>query len=92
MELLEERYRDKIIGKLSCFDRVILSGNVFPWCFAEGMTGYLKSKGIRIFDYPKFAEGLSAEVRQHAAQAHIMENRAALLNGRRAVRHLSGGG
>ena len=46
-------------GTLSCYDRVIISGNVQPLCYAKGMTGYLYAHHIRIFDYAKtFAEPL----------------------------------
>ncbi len=30
---------------------MIIQGYIPGWSYAEGMTGYLKAKGIRIFDY-----------------------------------------
>jgi len=55
MSLLE-RYASKIKGVLSCFDRVIIHGTLPGLCYAAGMTAYLKARGVRIFDYPKWAE------------------------------------
>lgn len=68
MELLTDRYADKIAGTLSCYDRVIIQGTLPGLCYADGMTGYLKAKGIRIFDYPRFAEPLRNELRDNAEQ------------------------
>ena len=56
--LLPERYRDKLVGMLNCYDRLIFTGTLPAFCYAEGMTAYLKSHGIRVFDYTKFAEPL----------------------------------
>lgn len=56
--LLNEKYQDHIHGVLNCYDRIILSGNLQPICYAKGMTKYLYTQGIRIFDYTQFAEPL----------------------------------
>jgi hypothetical protein len=64
--LLTERYSNDIHGVLTCYDRILIHGNIAGWCFADGMTGFLNSKGIRIFDFPKFAEPLNEGVRQNA--------------------------
>lgn len=37
-------------------------------CHAAGMTRFLKSHQIRIFDYPRFAEPLRERIREHAEQ------------------------
>ena len=68
MELLTDRYADKIAGTLSCYDRVIIQGTLPGLCYADGMTGYLKAKGIRTFDYPRFAEPLRNELRNGSEQ------------------------
>ena len=68
MELLTDRYADKIAGTLSCYDRVIIQGTLPGICYAEGMTHYLKANGIRIFDYPKFTDPLRNELRDNAEQ------------------------
>jgi len=52
--LFTERYSKQISGVLHCYDRVIIQGTVPGICYAGGMTSYLYSNKIRIFDYPIF--------------------------------------
>jgi hypothetical protein len=65
--LLTERYADRLAGVLSCYDRVLITGTLPGACFAEGMTKFLRARGIRIFDYPKFAAELRDRVRAAAS-------------------------
>jgi hypothetical protein len=62
---LTERYRDQIVGILSCYDRIIIQGTVPGWCYATGMTDYFYKHQIRIFDYPKWAERMREALRQN---------------------------
>jgi hypothetical protein len=64
---LTERYDDRLAGVLSCYDRVVIMGTVPVICYAEGMTRFLYANGIRIFDYPQFAQTLRDRVRDRAA-------------------------
>ncbi len=66
MMLLTERYAEKICGVVSCFDRVVIQGTLPMLCYAQGMSGFLSSNHIRIFDYPRFAEPLRDELRGNA--------------------------
>lgn len=66
MELLTERYADNIAGVLSCFDRVVITGTLPTFCYANGMALFLSYRHIRIFDYPRFAEPLRDELRDNA--------------------------
>lgn len=68
MELLTTSHSKNISGVLSCFDRVILTGTLPKVCYSQGMTSYLYSKWVRIFDYPKFAEPFKNELRANAEQ------------------------
>jgi hypothetical protein len=82
---LTERYDDRIAGVLSCYDRVVITGTIPVICYAEGMTRFLYARGIRIFDYPPFAQKLRDRVRdtavslaaqagvsiEHIAKSHI---------------------
>ena len=68
MEILTKTYRKKIIGTLSCFDRLILTGTIPQICYSQGMTSYLYSQNIRIFDYAKFAEPFKEAIRNNAEQ------------------------
>jgi hypothetical protein len=63
---LTTRYEDRIAGVLSCYDRVVIYGTLPGLCFAEGMARHLGAQGIRLFDYPRWAEPLRDEIRQNA--------------------------
>jgi hypothetical protein len=65
---LIERYRDRLHGVLSCYDRIVVTGTLPQACYAEGMTAFLKAQGVRIFDYPRFAEPLRDAVRARAQE------------------------
>lgn len=65
--MITEQYREQIRGTLSCYDRIILRGTIPVWCFADGMTSFLHSKQIKVFDYPdKLAKPLREEIRANA--------------------------
>ena len=82
---LVDRYRDRLRGLLSCYDRIVVTGTLPQVCYAEGMTAFLKARGVRIFDYPRLAEPLRDAIRgraqelatsagiaiEHIAKAHI---------------------
>jgi len=65
--LLSERYRERLPGVLSCYDRIIVTGTLLGVCYAKGMTALLSARQIRIFDYPRFAEPLRDRLRERAA-------------------------
>jgi hypothetical protein len=62
-----ERYDDRIVGVLSCYDRVVVTGTLPTVCLAGGMTRFLNANQIRIFDYPTFAATLRDHVCERAA-------------------------
>lgn len=64
--LITEQYREQIRGVLACYDRIIIRGIIPGWCYAQGMTTFLYSKGIGIFDYPIWALPLRDEIRENA--------------------------
>jgi hypothetical protein len=66
MQPLTERYASLIAGVLSCFDRMVITGTLPGVCFPEGMAKHLGVHGMRLFDYPRFAEPLREEIRQNA--------------------------
>ena len=66
---LLERYSTNVVGVLSCFDRIVVTGTVPGWCHSRGMERHLASQGIMFFDYAKaFAEPLRDEIRANAEQ------------------------
>jgi len=60
---LLERYRDRIAGVLTCYDRIVITGTLPGACHHAGMTGFLNAHQIRIFDYPRCAEPLRERIR-----------------------------
>src|SRR3970040_1687558 len=66
LTLLTERHSEEIVGVISCFDRILIQGTLPGLCYAEGMTGYLYARQIRIFDYPRFAQPLRDALRDNA--------------------------
>src|SRR5262252_657100 len=66
LTLLTERHADQIAGVLACYDRILVFGTLPGICFAEGMTSYLYSHKVRIFDYPRFAQPFRDELRENA--------------------------
>jgi hypothetical protein len=43
MEFLTERYAENIAGVLSCFDRVVITGTLPTFCYANRMALFLSS-------------------------------------------------
>jgi len=66
--LLTDRYGDRLHGVLNCYDRIVITGTIPGACFASGMTAFLNSQHIRIFDYARFAEPLRERIRARAQE------------------------
>jgi hypothetical protein len=64
---LVDRYDDRIVGVLSCDDRVVITGTLPTVCYAAGMTRFLYARQVRIFDYPPFVATLRDRVRERVA-------------------------
>ena len=71
---LIERYNNDLLGVLSCYDRVVITGTLPGVCYARGMTSSLYAHQIKVFDYAKeFADPLRNQIRENAqmlAKAH----------------------
>ena len=68
-QMLTERYHDRLLGVLSCYDRIVITGTLPGACYAQGMTSFLYSRSIRIFDYARFAEPLRDRIRATALES-----------------------
>ena len=66
VELLTERHARQIAGVLGCYDRILIFGTLPGICYAGGMTSFLYTRQVRIFDYPKFAEPFRERIRENA--------------------------
>ena len=61
-----ERHQDKIAGVISCFDRVVITGTLPDIGHAQAMAGYLTYHDFRLFDFPRWAQPLREDIRNHA--------------------------
>lgn len=68
MKTITEKYSKDISCELSCYDRIIIDGTLPELSHARGMTDYLYKKGVKIFDYVKFAEPLKDIIKQTAEE------------------------
>jgi hypothetical protein len=66
MASIAERYHDKIVGTLSCYDRVVIQGTLPDICHGKAMAAHLTAQKVRLFDYPRWAEPLRDEIRENA--------------------------
>jgi len=66
MDKFIQRHTDRITGVIFYYDRVVLTGTIPKLCHASAMARFLRYKGIRIFDYPKWAEPLREDICVHA--------------------------
>ena len=68
MASLLDRYVDRIVGTLPCYDRVIVHGSVRSFSYAAGMASFLRVRGVRVFEFPKFAMPFREAIRANAGQ------------------------
>lgn len=47
---LTEQYRERVVGVLSCYDRIVVTGTLSHVCYAGGTTHFLCVHVVRIFD------------------------------------------
>jgi hypothetical protein len=50
MELLTQRYSDKISGVIECYDRILITGTLPVLSNASHLTAYMFQNNIPIFD------------------------------------------
>jgi len=58
------RHKDRIIGTLSGFDRLVFRGTLRSIAYPEGMQSYLRSNGILLKDFGQHVERVSADIKQ----------------------------
>ena len=60
-----ERHADKIMGVISCFDRVVIQGTLPDICHPGAITGFFNGYGIRIFDFKQWAAPMRDEINEN---------------------------
>lgn len=64
--MLSQRRAQRIRGTLSCFDRMLVLGTLPDIAHARAFPWELNRRGIRIFDFRRFAQGLRDVIRENA--------------------------
>ena len=65
MERFIEKHKDKIVGVLECFDRILLKGYL-PFPTGRAMEAFLDHQGILYKDFKRFVLRQSERVKDHA--------------------------
>lgn len=58
------KHQDKILGVLSCFDRLIFRGYL-PLSYARGMEGFLYRQNVLFKDFKDYAPKISERLKEH---------------------------
>ena len=58
------RHKERIIGTLSGFDRLVFRGTLRSIAYPEGMQSYLRSNGILLKEFGPHVERVSAEIKE----------------------------
>ena len=69
MSAFETLHQDRVIGKLACFDRLILEGHLTHFYPKGAMKAFLDRRGVLLKDFGTYARGLSEQVKAHAQDA-----------------------
>lgn len=73
MERFLERHRDRIVGTIAGFDRVLFRGLLISICHVDGFGRFLSSQRVLYKDFREFAEmftkGIEARVRELVSEA-----------------------
>lgn len=62
MNSILQRYASKVVGVLSCLDRIMITGTIPGWCHAEGMARYLTNLGKRLVELTEVMKPLAKEI------------------------------
>ena len=72
MKRFLKRHKDRVIGTISGFDRIVFRGTLLSLCHQEGLDRFLSSQRVLCKDFGLFAhrltEGLKVHVEQYLAQ------------------------
>jgi hypothetical protein len=66
MERFVTRHRDRIVGILSGFDRLLFRGTLRSISYVDGLDKFLSSQGVLYRDFKPYVEGLSERLKTDA--------------------------
>ena len=61
------KHQDKIVGTISCFDRILFKGYL-PISYAQSMEAFLNRRGVLLKDFKHFAALSSDGIKDHAIE------------------------
>jgi hypothetical protein len=64
--LFTSKYKNDIIGIISCFDRQLYSGSLIQLTFVKGLERHLRANHILLKDFKQYAISLATELKQNA--------------------------
>lgn len=64
MNAFVEGIKHLVAFVLSCFDRVVITGTLPDIAYPDAMARFLGARGIRLFDFPKWAETVRDAIRR----------------------------
>jgi hypothetical protein len=69
------QYAQSVIGVLSGFDRLVFRGRLQRLCYAQGLQAYLNSAGVLLKDFGRYAEKITARLKESSLHTARQENR-----------------
>jgi hypothetical protein len=68
MERFLKRHRDRIIGSITGFDRLLFRGSLLSVCHRDGLDKFLGSQGVLYKDWEPFVEQISSRIKMQAQE------------------------
>lgn len=68
MDKFVRKHSDKIVGTLSCVDRIVFRGHLRPICWPEGLEKFMRLRGLLVKDFKTFVAEQSERIKQHAVK------------------------
>ena len=66
MSAFEIIHQDSVVGKLTCFDRLIFKGHLTRFYPKGGTKAFLDGQGVLLKDFGRYAKTLSDKLKAHA--------------------------
>lgn len=75
MERFVERYRDRIVGTIAGFDRILFRGQILHLCHPEGMGKFLSSQQVLYKNYAPYVQMFTERIKTHAKSVAEQQQR-----------------
>lgn len=68
MERFLKRHKDRIVGTIAGFDRILFRGTMLSICHVDGLDRFLSSQKVLYKDFSKFAQQISGRLKDRAQE------------------------